>query len=129
LDLAADEEYYDLDDPFIDDSELMEVFERQEEAEATVTKYHGFFVNHGDLEVSMSVVRDDSLGGKEPKKRQRKKAAGGEGVNDDETWLQSEEVRVALGVFKDAVATWRSMQPGEIPPMKEVRCTDFRGWL
>lgn len=47
----ADDEY-DLDDDFIDDSDLLEVFEKQEQAENAITKYKGFFVNCGDLEIS-----------------------------------------------------------------------------
>jgi hypothetical protein len=50
-------EDYDLDDGFVDDSELLEVFEKQEEANTTVTKYNGFFVNSGDLEVALKLPR------------------------------------------------------------------------
>lgn len=77
---STTQDMYELDDDFIDDSALFEMFEKQHEAQSVVTKYTGFFVNKGDLEV---IGHKDgsraSLGpgpGKERKKKARK--SGGE---------------------------------------------------
>jgi hypothetical protein len=67
---------YELDDGFVDDSELYEVFEKQHEAQSILTKYSGFFVNKGELEL-VGHKEDGEEGGKEKKKRGRK--SGGEG--------------------------------------------------
>lgn len=62
--LCAEGDEYDLDDWFIDDSELVEIFDQQEETEATATKYTGFFVNHGPIEVSQINGKGPAEGGK-----------------------------------------------------------------
>ena len=71
------DDMYELDDDFIDDSELFEVFEKQEEAETVVTKYSGFFVNKGELEIEKPPPREPEPAPKEKKKRIRNRASTG----------------------------------------------------
>ncbi|GAB5032402.1 Hypothetical protein NocV09_00900950 [Nannochloropsis oceanica] len=71
---AHKHDLYDLDDDIIDDSALHEVFEKQHEAQSVLTKYSGFFVNRGNLDV---VGRKE--GGEEGGKKKRGRKSGGEG--------------------------------------------------
>ena len=50
--------YYDLHDPFIDDSELIEMITNQHEQVSTV--HEGFFVNSGDLKLKGKRKPDES---------------------------------------------------------------------
>ena len=49
--LRRTEDAYDIEDPFIDDSEAYEEIDREMRNQRVRTKYSGFFVNSGDLEV------------------------------------------------------------------------------
>ena len=44
-------DYYDLDDDFVDDSEIIDMLETQHEDENAELAHSGFFVNSGNIEV------------------------------------------------------------------------------
>jgi len=61
--------WYDLDDGFIDDSDLVERERVYTARSSTQTKHDGFFVNTGDLKVTDQV---DQYSGDSPSKRKRR---------------------------------------------------------
>ncbi|KAL1561213.1 ubinuclein-1-like isoform X2 [Salvia divinorum] len=74
LDNMPDDDEYDTDDSFIDDTELDDYFQ----VDKSATKHDGFFVNRGKLErIEPSISID-----KQPKKRRRKDLAQGGGSDD-----------------------------------------------
>ncbi|XP_042052254.1 ubinuclein-1-like isoform X1 [Salvia splendens] len=74
LDNMPDDDEYDTDDSFIDDTELDAYFQ----VDRSATKHDGFFVNRGELErIELSLSMD-----KQPKKRRRKDLAQGCGSDD-----------------------------------------------
>lgn len=129
-------EDYDLDDGFVDDSELLEVFEKQEEATTTVTKYNGFFVNSGDLEVALKLPREAEAG-KEPRKRKKRKDAGVprsrstepttplprveelEAASDD-YWPTGPQGEAAIERLREKVAAWRGSGKGDGSALTEL---------
>uniref|UniRef100_A0A1D1YC36 Ubinuclein-1 n=3 Tax=Anthurium amnicola TaxID=1678845 RepID=A0A1D1YC36_9ARAE len=77
LDDAPDDDQYDTEDSFIDDSELNEYFE----VEKSATKHNGFFVNRGTLE---RIEPSTSAPNLAPKKRSRKYSTKITSVKDGE---------------------------------------------
>ncbi|CAA6667709.1 unnamed protein product [Spirodela intermedia] len=71
VDDVPDDDQYDTEDSFIDDSELNEYFEVEKQA----TKHNGFFVNRGPLE---RIEPSSSVPSLVPKKRRRKDSTKGE---------------------------------------------------
>ncbi|XP_057773225.1 ubinuclein-1-like isoform X4 [Salvia miltiorrhiza] len=74
LDNMPDDDEYDTDDSFIDDTELDDYFQ----VDKSAIKHDGFFVNRGKLErIEPSISMDQ-----QPKKRRRKDLAQGGGSGD-----------------------------------------------
>ncbi|XP_047957809.1 ubinuclein-1-like isoform X1 [Salvia hispanica] len=80
LDNMPDDDEYDTDDSFIDDTELDDYFQ----VDRSATKHDGFFVNRGKLERMYVYINFElSLSpDKQPKKRRRKDLAQGGGSDD-----------------------------------------------
>ncbi|XP_010269067.1 PREDICTED: ubinuclein-1-like isoform X3 [Nelumbo nucifera] len=77
LDGVPDDDQYDTEDSFIDDTELDEYFQ----VDKSATKHIGFFVNRGKLErINEPVASPDY----QPKKRRRKDPAKSRGEKDGE---------------------------------------------
>ncbi|KZV23192.1 wound-responsive family protein [Dorcoceras hygrometricum] len=75
LDDVPDDDEYDTDDSFIDDTELDEYFK----VDNVETKHDGFFVNRGKLEQNESTISHDE----QPRKRKHKEPAKSHGGSDD----------------------------------------------
>ncbi|PSS00123.1 Centrosomal protein [Actinidia chinensis var. chinensis] len=73
---VPDDDEYDTEDSFIDDTELDEYFQ----VDNSAIKHDGFFVNRGKLE---RINEFTSLPNQQPKKRRRKDVAKGHGEGDD----------------------------------------------
>ncbi|KAI3984043.1 hypothetical protein MKX01_035170 [Papaver californicum] len=77
LDDIPDDDQYDTEDSFIDDTELDQYFQ----VDKSTTKHSGFFVNRGKLERANEHVSSPKV---QPKKRRRKDLARTSGDNDAE---------------------------------------------
>ncbi|GFY85561.1 wound-responsive family protein [Actinidia rufa] len=73
---VPDDDEYDTEDSFIDDTELDEYFQ----VDNSAIKHDGFFVNRGKLE---RINEPTSLANQQPKKRRRKDGAKDHGEGDD----------------------------------------------
>ncbi|KAL6987012.1 hypothetical protein U1Q18_012771 [Sarracenia purpurea var. burkii] len=73
---VPDDDEYDTEDSFIDDTELDEYFQ----VDNSAIKHDGFFVNRGKLE---RINEPTSLPNQRPNKRRRKDIAKAHGVGDD----------------------------------------------
>ncbi|XP_078181698.1 ubinuclein-1-like isoform X2 [Carex rostrata] len=87
LDDAPDDDQYDTEDSFIDDTELDEYFQ----ADNLVTKHTGYFINKGQLEqIEPSASKSPT-----PKKRRRKDPTITTRVYNEQEWKQLQLMNTA----------------------------------